>query len=173
MGNAWHVIVNHRILTKSAGLYSFLSFSNQQRGHMVRCGRSVSGQWRVVSVTQVGTHSTAQRRGWRATERCCNQWPWLLYTHCLEQVRPPAWAGLGWAGLGWSVVTWQQISRDLGPAAGCRNAAHQPRAAAAQPSPAQPSPGLTPLEICSFAAARTGAATGHVSLLAGAVTCLC
>ena len=84
-------------------------------------------------------HSTAQRRGWRATERCCNQWPWLLYTHCLEQVRPPAWAGLGWtgwAGLGWSVVTWQQISRDLGPAAGCRNAAHQPRAAAAQPSPA-------------------------------------
>ena len=118
-------------------------------------------------------HSTAQHRGWRATERCCNQWPWLLYTHCLEQVRPPAWAGLGWAGLGWSVVTWQQISRDLGPAAGCRNAAHQPRAAAAQPSPAQPSPGLTPLEICSFAAARTGAATGHVSLLAGAVTCPC
>ena len=127
--------MNHRILTKSAGLYSFLSFSNQQRGHMVRCGRSVSGQWRVVSVTQVGTHSTAQRRGWRATERCCNQWPWLLYTHCLEQVRPPAWAGLGW-----SVVTWQQISRDLGPAAGCRNAAHQPRAAAAHPTPAQPSP---------------------------------
>ena len=176
--------MNHRILTKSAGLYSFLSFSNQQRGHMVRCGRSVSGQWRVVSVTQVGTHSTAQRRGWRATERCCNQWPWLLYTHCLEQVRPPAWAGLDWLGwAGWAGLVRGNLAADLPrpgpgcwlqeccpPAPGCCRPA-QP--SPAQPSPAQPSPGLTPLEICSFAAARTGAATGHVSLLAGAVTCLC
>ena len=156
MGNAWHVIVNHRILTKSAGLYSFLSFSNQQRGHMVRCGRSVSGQWRVVLVTQVGTHSTAQhstaqRRGWRATERCCNQWPWLLYTHCLEQVRPPAWAG--WAGLGWAGLAGLvrgNLAADLPrPGPGCWLQECCPPAPGccrpAQPSPAQPSPALASL----------------------------
>ena len=123
MGNAWHVIVNHRILTKSAGLYSFLSFSNQQRGHMVTSGRSVSGQWRVVSVTQVGTHSTHSTAQHSAevgeplsgAATSGTVWPsaapLYLYTHCLEQVRPPAWAGL--AGLGWAGLVRGNLAADL------------------------------------------------------------
>ena len=101
-------------------------------------------------------HSTAQRRGWRATERCCNQWPWLLYTHCLEQVRPPAWAGLGWLGwAGWAGLVRGNLAADLPrPGPGCWLQECCPPAPGccrpAQPSPAQPWPhSARNLQFCS------------------------